>query len=95
MKASLNIAKLFPKHLFWDVDYTKLSLDRDKSIIIPRALYATTPETFEHDIKRLELVYSPRVIVKYLKSTKENISNKVCESVAKRYNVAPFLRYSL
>ncbi|MGG7035699.1 MAG: DUF6922 domain-containing protein [Flavobacterium sp.] len=95
MNKSVNIAAVFPKYLFWDMDLNKLSLSRDKDIIIPRALYATTPETFEDDIKRLEQFYSPATIVKYLKNTKENISNKVCLSVAKRYNVQPFLRFSL
>lgn len=95
MKQKVNIATVFPKHLFWDMDYSKLNLSRDKNIIIPRAMYATTPETFEQDIERLEQLYTPRMIVKYLKNTKENISNKVCVSVSKRYNVAPFLRYSL
>lgn len=95
MKHQVNIATIFPKHLFWDIDYNKLNLARDKDIIIPRAMYATTPDTFEVDIKRLEQLYPPSVIVKCLKNTKENISNKVCVSVAKRYNVEPFLRYSL
>ena len=95
MNKSVNIATIFPKHLFWDLDPSKLNLSKDKAIIIPRALFATTPETFEQDIERLEQVYTPRMIVKYLKNTKENISNKVCVSVSKRYNVAPFLRYSL
>jgi hypothetical protein len=71
------------------------ALEKDKAIIIPRAMYSTTPDTFEQDIKRLEQLYTPKVIVKYLKNTKENISNKVCVSVAKRYKVEPFLRYSL
>jgi hypothetical protein len=95
VKQKVNIATIFPKHLFWDMDYNKLNLTKDKDIIIPRAMYATTPDTFEEDIKRLEQFYSPRIIVKYLKSTKENISNKVCINVAKRYNVEPFLRFSL
>ena len=94
MKQSVNIATIFSKHLFWDMDYTKLDLSKDKAIIIPRALYATTPETFETDILKLESLYSAKDIVKYLKLTTENISNKVCLSVAKRYNVKPFLRFS-
>ena len=77
------------------MDYNKLNLSKDKSIIIPRALFATTPETFETDILKLEELYSTKDIVKYLKLTTENISNKVCMSVAKRYNVKPFLRFSL
>ena len=78
MKQQVNIATIFPKHLFWDMDYDKLNLEKDKAIIIPRAMYATTPDTFEQDINRLEQLYTPRVIIKYLKNTKENISNKVC-----------------
>jgi hypothetical protein len=89
------MATIFPKHLFWDMDYNKLNLSKDKAIIIPRALFATTPETFETDILKLETLYSTKDIVKYLKLTTENISNKVCLSVAKRYNVKPFLRFAL
>ena len=77
------------------MDYNKLNLSKDKAIIIPRALFATTPETFETDIQKLEELYSTKDIVKYLKLTTENISNKVCISVAKRYNLKPFLRFSL
>ncbi|MCF8428470.1 MAG: DUF6922 domain-containing protein [Bacteroidota bacterium] len=95
MNKSVNIATIFPKNLFWDMDPSKLNLSRDKSIIIPRALFATTPETFETDIKKLEALYSAKDIVKYLKLTTENISNKVCLSVSKRYNIKPFLRFSL
>jgi len=95
MDNSVNMPSIFPKHLFWDMDYNKLHLSRDKDIIIPRALYATTPETFEEDIKKLEILYSSKMIVKYLKQTTENISNKICLLVAKRYNVAPFVRFSL
>jgi hypothetical protein len=95
VKQSVNIATIFPKHLFWDMDYSKLNLSRDKDIIIPRALFATTPETFETDIVKLESLYSTKDIVKYLKSTTENISNKVCICVSQRYNVEPFLRFSL
>jgi hypothetical protein len=95
VKKSVNIETIFTKHLFWDMDPSKLNLSKDKSIIIPRALFATTPETFETDILKLEALYSAKDIVKYLKLTTENISNKVCLSVAKRYNVKPFLHFSL
>lgn len=50
MKEKVNIATIFPKHLFWDMDHSKLNLSRDKDIIIPRALFATTTETFITDI---------------------------------------------
>ncbi|MGE6355551.1 DUF6922 domain-containing protein [Flavobacterium sp. NPDC079362] len=95
MKPKVKIVDLFPKYLFWDMDYNKLDVDNDKAIIIPRALYATTTETFEADIQLLERLYSSSDIVKYLKQTKENISNKVCLRVANRYHVKPFQRFVL
>jgi hypothetical protein len=93
VKQSVNIATIFPKHLFWDMDYSKLNLSRDKDIIIPRALFATNEETFETDIVKLEQYYSKTIILKYLKTTKERISNDVCEMVAKRYSVPTFARF--
>ena len=75
------------------MDHSKLNLSRDADIIIPRALFATTPETFEKDINQLEQLYSKNTILKYLKTTKERISNEVCAMVAKRYNVPIFARF--
>lgn len=77
------------------MDANKLSLKRDKGIIIPRALYATTKESFEMDILKLESFYSKNEILSVLKNTKELISNEVCVMVAKRYNTKPFFRFSL
>lgn len=95
MKATINIASQFPKHLFWDMDYSKLSIQKDKETIIPRVLFATTEETFNTDILKLEAIYPKKVILNVLKNTKERISNNVCVMVAKRYNVAAFYRYKL
>ncbi len=89
-----SIWRLFPKHLFWDMDYKKLNLKKDADIIIPRALYATTAHTFTDDITKLERIYSPEQIVEELKLTKERISNEVCSLVSKRYHIASFSRYS-
>jgi hypothetical protein len=95
MKHKVNIESVFPKHLFWDMDYSKLDSSRDKDIIIPRAVFATTEETFERDIKRLESIYSKADIIKYLKETKERISNNVCKMVSQRYNVETFYRFKV
>lgn len=95
MRTHINIAKRFPKHLFWDMDASRLSVKEDKAIIIPRVLFATTQATFEHDIQRLEELYSKKEIISVLKNTRERISNEICVLVTKRYNVKPFLRYSL
>lgn len=95
MRPKVNIVDVFPKYLFWDMDYSELDIEKDKAVIIPRALYATTSETFEADIQLLEGLYTSSDIVKYLKQTKENISNNVCLSVADRYHVKPFQRFVL
>jgi len=93
MKSADNIATIFPKELFWDVNLSHLDIQEDKDLIIPRALYATTESTFTIDIMRLERLYKRTEIVKELKSTKERISNKVCTMVAKRYHIKHFSRY--
>ncbi len=95
MEKHVNIAKRFPKHLFWDMDANRLSVEKDRSIIIPRALFATTKNSFEKDIQNLEKLYSKNEITSILRNTKEHISNEVCLLVAKRYKIKPFFRYSL
>jgi hypothetical protein len=95
LQRRIDISKVFPKHVFWDMDSSKLSLKRDKDIIIPRALYATNKDSFIKDIKVLEEYYSKREIIDILKHTKENISNQVCELVSKRYHTKTFYRYAI
>lgn len=77
------------------MDHSKLHLEQDMDIIIPRAMYATVPDTFEADIEKLELYYSKEDILYHLQNTKERISNKVCELVAIRYRVKKFARFKL
>lgn len=93
MSAVQDILKIFPKHLFWDVNPRNLDIEEDKDFIIPRALIATTEETFTKDIQPLEQLYSSAQIVSELQKTKERISNEVCMLVAQRYHVKQFLRY--
>jgi len=75
------------------MDSNKLNLQRDKDIIIPRSMYATTSDSFEEDIQRLERLYTKEDILNYLKNTKELISNEVCDLVSKRYKSASFVRF--
>lgn len=75
------------------MDYTKLNLNKDKDIIISRAMYATTADSFYKDIQRLEKLYSKDDILFHLKNTKELISNQVCLMVSKRYKSASFMRF--
>lgn len=77
------------------MDYEHLDSNRDKAIIIPRALYMTNRETFNSDIKKLEDIYPVSQIISQLKSTKERISNEVCELVSKRYAIPVFHRFPL
>ncbi|HEX9804418.1 MAG TPA: hypothetical protein VGA67_01950 [Candidatus Dojkabacteria bacterium] len=93
MRNNVNIPDFFPKHLFWDVDYEKLSIENDKNFIIPRALYVTTKDSFEADISNLESIYNEQEILRVLKETREMISNAVCEMVADRYHVKRFHRF--
>lgn len=95
MNLDSNIVTIFPKHLFWDMDYSKLNLKTDLDSIIPRAMYATTKDTFDQDIEKLEQFYTKEQIIEHLKSTKELISNQVCVLVSKRYNVEQFYRFKL
>ena len=92
MKASINIAKIFPKHLFWDVDPAELDVQLDRDLIIPRALFATTEKISENDIELLETLYKRTEIVQELQSTPERISNAVCTLVAKLYRPKHFFR---
>ena len=95
VKKKINIAEIFPKHLFCEYKRENLDIDRDKGIIIPRALYFSNEESVEDDISKLEKFYSLADIIYYQKNTKETISNEVCEMVAKRYSVPVFYRFSI
>lgn len=93
MSKAINISAIFPVHLFWDMDASKLNVKTDKDIIIPRALFATTETSFESDIVRLEKLYSRKQIIHELKNTRERVSNQVCKLVAARYRIHPFSRF--
>ena len=94
MKRNADILHEFPRASFWDVDVSMLSIVADRNFIIPRALFMTTPQTFDTDINKLEDLYSRHQIIHALRTTKERISNKVCELVAKHYHIQPFSRFA-
>ena len=93
MKKTSSILSEFPKHLFWDMDHRTLDVQRDSDIIIPRALIASTRDTFLNDIVKLERLYTREQIVNQLKATKERVSNTVCVMVAERYQIPSFFRF--
>lgn len=95
MARGVDISNIFPSYLFWDMDASKLDVGMDKDIIVPRALFATTLDSFENDIAKLESLYTGTQILSELKATKERISNKVCDLVARRYHVGQFSRFQL
>jgi hypothetical protein len=75
------------------MDSSRLSLKKDKAIIIPRVLMTTNEASFSKDIIALESVYNANEIYSVLKDTKERISNNVCRMVASRYKKPTFLRH--
>lgn len=77
------------------MDPSQLNAERDKDVIIPRALYFTNRQSFQADISRLETLYTQQEILFQLRNTKELISNEVCSMVAERYHVLPFRRLSI
>jgi hypothetical protein len=77
------------------MDHRALDLRKDKNIIIPRALYMSSTETFEADITLLETLYSREQIARELQLTKESINNKVCLWVSERYHIQPFARFRI
>lgn len=77
------------------MDVNKLSVKKDKEVIIPRMLLTTNEKTFQEDIAAVEEVYTTNEIYSELKNTKEHISNQVCRMVATRYNKPTFLRFKL
>jgi hypothetical protein len=93
VKKHVNIADILPKESFWDIRIDQLDADRDRSFIVPRALYFTTLQTFDRDIKQLEKIYDKTEILKELKSTREPLSNKLLALVANRYHVPVFKRF--
>lgn len=90
---AINISEIFPKQAFWDMDCSRLSIERDKAIIIPRVLMTTNEASFYKDIALVESFYNTNEIYSILKDTKERISNNVCRLVSKRYNKPSFSRY--
>ena len=75
------------------MDSSKLSVQKDKDIIIPRVLMTTNEDTFSKDIELVETFYDANEIYATLIDTKERISNSVCRLISKRYNKPTFLRY--
>jgi hypothetical protein len=94
MKKRVDLSQIFPKYVFWDGDPSRLDVKRDLGLIIPRALFATDEDNFETNIQKLENLYTKEVILSTLQNTREMISDKVCEMVAKRYHVPTFYRYA-
>jgi len=93
LNAVKDISQIFPNYLFWNVNPKNLDIQDDKDFIVPRALMATTVDTFTKDIEPLEQLYSIAQIVSVLQKIKERISNEVCMLVTRRYHVKLFLSY--
>ena len=76
------------------MDVAALDARQDRDIIIPRALFATTAETFDHDIRVLESIYPKVEIYRELGKTKERVSDKICKMVSRRYRRKTISRFA-
>ena len=76
------------------MDVAALDASQDKDVIIPRALFATTAETFDRDIRVLESIYPKIEIYRELGKTKERVSDKVCKLVSQRYKRKTISRFA-
>lgn len=90
---NISVSEIFPEYLFWEYKIEMLDFKMHKDLIIPRALYFTTEETFEKDILKLESLYTNDEILHCIQHTKELISNEVCELVAKKYKAPIHYRF--
>ena len=93
-KKIILVSDIFPDHLFWEYKINMLDFKRDKNLIIARALYFSSIKTFSKDIKKIESIYTKKEIAQCIKTTKELISNEVCDLISKRYNTSVKQRFS-
>ncbi len=90
---NISVSDVFPDYLFWEYKVELLDFTNHIDLIIPRALYFSTKKSFKRDIEKLEKLYSKDDILNCIQTTKEMISNEVCELVAKRYNAPVRYRF--
>jgi hypothetical protein len=81
--------------------YITTNIKKYEDLIVSYKIEGKSTELFSIERENLmeteEILYNELIdyIIKYLKSTKERITNTVCEMVAERYNVEAFYRFKI
>lgn len=88
MKETINILKKVPNYIFWDMDVTKLNIDRDRDVIISRVLMFSDVSNFNKHIAFLESLYKKETIKSVVATSNERISDEVCSLTSKRYHIS-------
>ncbi|POR30639.1 hypothetical protein BWK58_01245 [Flavobacterium columnare] len=87
MKKTVNILEKIPNYVFWDLDVSKLNIQKDSNVIISRILMFSDFSNFGDNILFLESLYTEETIKRVITASTERIPDEICSLTSKRYNV--------
>ncbi len=87
MKKTVNILEKMPNYIFWDLDVTKLNIQRDSDVIISRILMFSDFSNYSDNILLLESLYTEETIKRTIIASTDRISDEICSLTSKRYNL--------
>lgn len=88
MKTQNNIVNNLPKYMFWDLDVSKLNIQKDFDVIIARVLMFSDFSNYKENILFLESLYNEDTIKKTIISSSSTISDEVCKLTSERYQIS-------
>lgn len=87
MKKTVNILEKIPNYVFWDLDVTKLNIQKDSYVVISRILMFSDLSNYSDNILFLESLYTEEIIKKVIIDSTERIPDEICSLTSKRYNL--------
>lgn len=84
----VNILEKVPNYFFWDLDITKLNIQRDSDVIISRILMFSDSSNYIDNIRFLESLYAKEEIQNVIVASTERISDEICLLTSSRYNIS-------
>ncbi|WP_373283991.1 DUF6922 domain-containing protein [Psychroflexus planctonicus] len=87
MNLTKNILRNIPNYYFWDLDVSKLDIQKDCHVIISRILMFSDYSNYNKNILFLEDLYCKETIQRVLSNTFERIPDDICQLLAKRYHI--------
>lgn len=87
MKKTVNILEKIPNYVFWDLDVTKLNIQKDSDVVISRILMFSDFSNYSDNILFLESLYTEETIKSVIIASTERISDEICSLISKRYNL--------